>query len=147
MPDPLDPRPRAAAAIFGRPVLPRLAGFPVAFFTAALATDLAYAGTANLQWQYFSIWLITAGLVAGGLVGAAAIVDRLGDRARWRSGAVGRVLGVTVWVVSFLNAMVHSRDGWTAVVPDGLILSAIVVLLLAVRSWIAGPVVRAGATA
>ncbi len=144
---PLESRPRATAAILGRPVLPRLAGFPVAFFTAALVTDLAYAGTANLQWQYFSIWLITAGLVAGGLVGAAALVDRLGDRARWRTGAVGRVIAVTVWVVSFLNAMVHSRDGWTAVVPDGLILSAIVVLLLAVRSWIAGPMVRAGASA
>ena len=54
---------------------------------------------------------------------------------------------MTAWAVSFLNAMVHSRDGWTAVVPDGLILSAMVVILLFLRSWIAGPIVGAGAMA
>ena len=126
--------------IANRPLTPRLAGFPPAFFTGALLTDLAYAQTANLQWQYFSIWLLTAGLIAGGVAGVAALIDwsRAADRRR----AGGRLtLGFVAWVLSFLNAMVHSRDGWEAVVPDGIILSVTVVVLLAIRSWATGPIV------
>jgi uncharacterized membrane protein len=38
-------------------------------------------------------------------------------------------------LLSFLNAFVHSRDGTTAVMPQGLALSAIVALLLLVIGW------------
>ena len=130
---------RPALVIARRPLCPRVSGFAPAFFTGALVTDLAYGATVNLQWQYFSIWLLTAGLVMGGVAGVAGLIDwrGAGDRAR----AGGRlVLGLVVWVLSFLNAMVHSRDGWTAVVPDGVILSGTVVALLAIRSWLTGPV-------
>ena len=131
---------RPTLVVAQRPLLPRLAGFPVAFFTATLLTDLAYAQTANLQWQYFSIWLLTGGLCVGGVAGVAALIDWRGAADRRRAG--GRfVLGLVSWLLSFLNAMVHSRDGWTAVVPDGIILSATVVVLLAIRSWATGPVV------
>ena len=52
-----------------------LGGFPTAFFTLALVTDFAYMQTALLQWQYFSIWLITAALIMGGFAFVAGIVD------------------------------------------------------------------------
>ncbi len=45
---------------------------------------------------------------------------------------IGNVL---VMVLSLFNAFVHSRDGWTAIVPTGLTLSAIVVLLLLFTGW------------
>jgi uncharacterized membrane protein len=52
-------------------------------------------------------------------------------------------------VLSVVNAFVHSRDGYTAVVPDGLELSAVVVLLMIVVTWMGWTrpirVVRAGA--
>ncbi|PIK73709.1 hypothetical protein CS379_06895, partial [Methylobacterium frigidaeris] len=35
-----------------------------------------------------------------------------------------------------VNAFVHSRDGWTSVVPTGLILSGLVVLILCVTGWL-----------
>jgi uncharacterized membrane protein len=38
-------------------------------------------------------------------------------------------------LLSLLNAFVHSRDGYTAVVPQGLCLSAIVTVLLLVIGW------------
>jgi uncharacterized membrane protein len=38
-------------------------------------------------------------------------------------------------LLSFLNAFVHSRDGYTAVIPEGLGLSAIVTILLLVVGW------------
>ena len=59
--------PRSTARIFGHPIHPMLIPFPVAFFIGAFVTDIVYAQTAYLMWQYFSIWLITAGLIMGGL--------------------------------------------------------------------------------
>jgi uncharacterized membrane protein len=38
-------------------------------------------------------------------------------------------------LLSLLNAFVHSRDGYTAVVPTGLTLSALVVAILLFTAW------------
>jgi uncharacterized membrane protein len=38
-------------------------------------------------------------------------------------------------LLSVLNAFIHSRDGYTAVVPQGLALSAIVAVLLLAAGW------------
>jgi len=40
-----------------------LVSFSVAYFTAALATDLAYWQMPDVMWERFSIWLIAAGLI------------------------------------------------------------------------------------
>jgi len=40
-----------------------------------------------------------------------------------------------VLVLSFFNALIHTRDAYTSVVPSGLILSGLVVLLLIVTGW------------
>jgi uncharacterized membrane protein len=38
-------------------------------------------------------------------------------------------------LLAILNALVHTRDAYTSVVPSGLILSALVVLILLVTGW------------
>ncbi len=86
--------------------------------------------TANLMWQYFSIWLIVSALITGGLAVLAGIADWItGPRGRrgfgWHFG-----LTVLALLLGLLNALVHSRDGWTAVVPEGILLSLVVVILL-----------------
>jgi uncharacterized membrane protein len=43
---------------------------------------------------------------------------------------------VLALLVGLVNAFVHSRDGWTAVVPQGLILSVLDVLVLLVAAAI-----------
>ncbi|GAC1579911.1 MAG: DUF2231 domain-containing protein [Sphingomicrobium sp.] len=108
-----------------------LGGFPTAFFTLALITDWAYVQTANLMWQYFSIWLITAALIMGGFAVLAGIVDWATGGARGRRG-FGWHFGLTIvaLLLGLLNAFVHSRDGWTAVVPEGILLSLVVVILI-----------------
>jgi uncharacterized membrane protein len=35
-----------------------------------------------------------------------------------------------------MNAFVHSRDGYTAVVPTGLMLSGLVIVVLLLTSWV-----------
>jgi len=114
----------------GEPIHPLLVSFPIAYFTAAFVSDLAYWRTAAVLWETFSDWLITAGLVMTGFAAIAFVIDLIRgkrmDRLTWPH-AVGYALAV---LLSLLNAFVHSRDGYTAVVPTGLTLSGLVVLTL-----------------
>ena len=113
-----------------------LVPFPVAYFAAALATDLAYWRTAEVMWERFSVWLIAGGLVMSALVALAALSDLTFGKQR---PAWFRALGYAVAVLlALINVFVHSRDGHTAVVPTGVILSAIVVAILLVYSVTAG---------
>ncbi|HLZ74911.1 DUF2231 domain-containing protein [Phenylobacterium sp.] len=117
-----------------RPLHPRLIAPAAALLIAALATDAIYWRTLLFQWNNFSIWLITAGLILAALAGLAVLLDA----ARRRLGAIawGRFAGFTVAaLLSLLNAFVHTRDAYTAVVPDGLELSMLVTLILVVLGW------------
>src|SRR2546427_821580 len=119
----------------GRPIHKILVSFSAAYFAGALVTDLVYWQIPDVLWERFSIWLITAGLIMAGLAAIAYVIDLAGgrriDRPAWPR-AVGYAIAV---LLSLVNAFVHSRDGYTAVVPTGLMLSwlVIVVLLLTAR--------------
>jgi uncharacterized membrane protein len=104
--------------------------FSAAYFAGALVTDLVYWQIPDVLWERFSIWLIVAGLVMAGLASIAYAIDLAGgrriDRPAWPR-AIGYALAV---LLSVINAFVHSRDGYTAVVPTGLMLSGVVVVVL-----------------
>ena len=135
--------PRSTASLFGHPLHPMVVPIPITCFIGALLADLAYAGSANLQWSNFSIWLITFGLIGAGLAAVTGLVDYFGDRRVRQAGPAGphMVINLSVFVIELVNAFVHSRDGWTAVVPTGLTLSIVSVLLLAVSAWLGGSLV------
>jgi uncharacterized membrane protein len=118
------------------PVHGILSAYPLAFFTAAFAADVAYANSAQMQWANFAVWLITGGLLMGALAAIAGIVDALlykgAPRRRYWPHSVGVLL---MMILALFNVFIHSRDGWTSVVPAGLILSAIVLVLALVTSW------------
>ena len=78
--DPPQDHPRSTARIAGRPIHPMLVPFPVVCFVGVLATDIAYAKTANMQWANFSAWLLTIGLIVTVFVALAGVIDFLGDR-------------------------------------------------------------------
>ena len=115
-----------------------LGGFPTAFFSFALVTDYVYMQSAELQWQYFSMWLITAALIMGGLAVLAGIVDWATGGAHGHRG-FGWHFGLTILalLVGLLNAFVHSRDGWVAIVPQGILLSLLTVILLYAGGFLA----------
>ena len=114
-----------------------LAAYPIAFFTGAFVTDIIYMNTAEMMWANFSVWLITGGLIMGGAAAVAGIVEALFSRARrtLRPGWFHSVGNALVLALSLWNAFVHSRDGWTSVVPTGIILSGIVTVLVIVVNW------------
>ena len=124
----------AVALVAGRPIYATLAQFPIVCFTLTLLTDLAYWQTSNLLWHNFSAWLLFAGLVFGGLaliVGAVEFLVRPAVRAL-RPGWLYALGSAVVLVLAFVNSLVHAGDGWTAIVPYGLILSAVTVVVMIV---------------
>ncbi|RVG07651.1 DUF2231 domain-containing protein [Sinorhizobium meliloti] len=121
----------STAATVTTPVHSLLVPFPVVCFTLALLTDIAFWQTGHIMWQNFSAWLLFAGIIAGVIAGLAGVLEFLFRRERRRQGAVWlHVVGyILVFGLAFVDNLVHAADGWTAVVPYGLILSAATVLL------------------
>lgn len=119
---------RVPRSVFGSLMI-----FPATCFIVAALTDLAYARSANMTWETGSIWLLTLGLVSGGLVVAIGLIQAFGF-ARWPT-MVLRIGYAIALILSLVNAFVHSRDGYTSVVPTGLALSLAVVIVLVV-TWL-----------
>lgn len=129
--------PRSTARLGRHPIHPMLVSFPIVCFVGTLLTDIAYWRSENLMWANFSAWLVSTGVIMGVLAALFGIIDFFGDRrvrnvtAAWIH-AVGNALAL---VLAIINMFIHSRDGWTSVVPWGLTLSAAVVVILLVTGW------------
>jgi uncharacterized membrane protein len=128
----------STAQIARHPIHPMLVPFPIVCFVGTLITDIAYYATAEMMWADFSAWLVSIGVIMGVLAAIAGLIDLLGNRLiRSQAPAWPHALGnLLVLGLATLNALVHTRDAWTSVVPTGLILSAIVVLILPVTGWL-----------
>jgi uncharacterized membrane protein len=104
---------------------------------AAFGTDCTYVMTALWQWANFSAWLITVGLIVMLVALLLLVIDFVTGRTR-RLNTVSFVLVAVAGLLSLVNAFVHSRDAWTSVVPQGIVLSAVSTVLLliaAARGW------------
>jgi uncharacterized membrane protein len=78
------------------------------------------------MWQEFSAWLLLAGLAFGVVAAVFGVVDFLTRReVRDQGPAWPHAIGNAVLVLAFFDNLVHAGDGWTSVVPYGLILSAL----------------------
>ena len=129
--------PKSTASIAGHPIHPMLIPFPVAFFVATFACDLAYWQTSNSAWATAAVWLLGAGLVMAALAAVAGLTDVLGEpRIRalntvwWHAG--GNVLVV---LIQLYNFYARYSEGPAAILPTGVILSLVVVCLLLFTGW------------
>ncbi len=129
--------PRSAGMIAGRPIHAMLVPIPIVCFVGTLITDIVYWQTADMLWSDTSAWLLVVGLVVALFAVISGVVDFFGDRrirmlrAAWIHG-LGNALALMLEIV---NALVHTRDAYTSVVPAGLILSALSVLIFLVTAW------------
>jgi len=110
-----------------------LAGTLPLFF-GALLSDMAYASSYEIQWNNFASWLIAGGLMFAGIALVFAIVDLCCSRRRAPGLALYSFILLILWIIAFLNALMHARDAWASM-PTGLALSAIVAVLAAAATW------------
>lgn len=129
---------------FLHPLHGLLLAFPVALFTVALLTDIAYLQTAEIQWTNFSSWLIAGALLAGALVLVWSIILAIAARRRahrQRSLIYAGLIAI-MWVAGLVNAFKHSQDAWSSVGVAGLILSIISAVFALAASWVAHCTIR-----
>lgn len=126
-----------------------LLAFPIALFSSALASDITYLNTAEIQWTNFSQWLLAGGCLMGGFALLWAIVLAVTARGVERNGS-GRgravlylVLLAVMWIAGLLNSFQHSRDGWSSVETTGLVLSIISTLAALAAGWVGYSSLRA----
>ena len=116
----------------------------VPLFLGALLSDIAYGQTYQIQWANFASWLIAGALVFCGFALLFALVNLL--RAEHKGGrpVAYFLLLLGTWVLGLVNAFQHAKDAY-AMMPAGLVLSAIITVLAIVATWIGLTNLRSGA--
>jgi uncharacterized membrane protein len=129
--------PRSTASIAGHPIHPMLIPFPIAFFVATFVCDVVFWQTSNTMWATAAIWLLGAGIIMAAMAALAGLTDVLGEpRIRalndvwWHAGG-----NVVVVLIELYNWWIRYIAGTSAVVPEGLVLSLIVVCILVFTGW------------
>ena len=125
--EPMRPRPL-------HPLHAILLAFPFPLFLGALLSDLAYGASYHVQWANFSAWLIAGGLLVGAFAMAWALIDLLRRRTGRTHLLIYFLLLLGMWVLGFINALVHAKDAWASM-PEGLYLSVATTLLALAASW------------
>lgn len=116
----------------------------VPLFLGALLSDIAYGQTYQIQWANFASWLIAGALVFCGFALLFALVNLV--RAEHKGGrpVAYFLLLLGTWVLGLVNAFQHAKDAY-AMMPAGLVLSAIITVLAIVATWIGLTNLRSGA--
>jgi len=129
--------PQSTAKIAGHPLHPMLIPFPIAFLVATFVCDVLFWQTGNPAWSTASLWLLGAALVMAALAAVTGMTDFLGDAGvRNLSAAWHHMIGNIVAVVlSLINWYLRYAGGDEAVLPWGLVISALVVLILLYTGW------------
>jgi len=129
--------PQSTAKIAGHPLHPMLIPFPIAFLVATFVCDVLFWQTGNPAWSTASLWLLGAALVMAALAAVTGMTDFLGDAGvRNLSAAWHHMIGNVVAVVlSLINWYLRYAGGDEAVLPWGLVISALVVLILLYTGW------------
>ena len=127
----------STAAIFGHPIHPMIVPYPVAFLTAALATDLAARDTRDPFWGRASGWLLGAGIASGVAAGAVGAIDYCTIR-RAREAKVGRLhaMGNPVALALAAASLALRRGRPDGIPGDGAVAAtAGMTALLGLTAW------------
>lgn len=118
-----------------------LLAFPIALFSGALASDITYLNSAEIQWTNFSQWLLAGGCLMGGLALLWAIV--LAARGGGGRALLYLLLLAAMFIAGVVNSFHHSRDGWSSVETTGVVLSLVSMVLALAAGWVGYSSLRA----
>ena len=119
-----------------------LAGAAPPFFGALLA-DRAYANSYQIQWSNFAAWLLAGGMLFTSFALLWALLALLAPAGRSRRRLLYALVLLATFVLGLVDCFVHAKDAW-AVMPEGLVLSAIVAALALLAAWLGFSTLRAG---
>lgn len=112
-----------------------LLGGTVPLFLGALLSDAAYFNSHQIQWSNFASWLIAGGLLFCGLALLFALANLMRSQRKSGQPLSYFLVLLATFVLGLINAFQHAKDAW-AVMPSGLVLSAIVTVLACAAAWL-----------
>ena len=129
--------PRSTASIRGHPLHPMIIPFPIACFVGALVCDVISVNTPNPFWTTASLYLIGAGLVMAALAAILGLIDFFGEpRIRQLTDAwLHAGANVIAVLIEAYNFYIRYYWGGPGTAPNGLLLSAAVVIILLFSGW------------
>ncbi|WPO97617.1 DUF2231 domain-containing protein [Pseudomonas sp. HR96] len=107
----------------------------VPLFLGALLSDITYYKTYQSQWSNFAAWLLAGGELFSGLALLYALVNLV--RASHKGGrpAAYFLLLLVAWIAGLVGSFEHGKDAW-AVMPAGLVMSAVATVLVMLATWV-----------
>jgi uncharacterized membrane protein len=73
--------------------------------------------------------------VLTGLALLCSLIDWFRAPYRSRYTFIYPLLLLCTWILGFINALIHAKDAW-ATMPESLVLSVIVTILIGVTAWV-----------
>jgi uncharacterized membrane protein len=127
-------------ALFRHPLHPMAVVFPTAFLTATVASDAAFWWQADPFWAQVSFWLSASGFVAGVLAALLGFAEFLLVReVRNRlAGWTHMLVAVMALALAGANVQLRLADPVAAVLPWGIVLSAVMAVMVGMAGWIGG---------
>ena len=107
----------------------------VPLFMAVLLSDCAYFRTYEIQWKNFASWLLLGGLVFAGFTLLWAVIDMFLGAARTTRQVIFVSLLLVLWVLGFIDALIHAGDAWASM-PAALYVSTMIAALATVATWL-----------
>jgi uncharacterized membrane protein len=129
------------AALGGHPLHPMVIPLPIGMLVAALVTDVAFWVTGDAFWAQVSWWALWAGLATGMVAAVLGLVDFLaiGRVRELLAGKLHLIANVVALVVAAANLALRGAGGIeAAVLPWGLLLTAITNAAIAIGGWFGG---------
>ena len=111
-----------------------LAGI-VPLFLGALLSDIAYYQSHQIQWSNFAAWLLAGAEVFCGLALLFALMKLVRAPRKGGYPLTYVLLRRATFVLGLIYGFQHAKDAW-AVMPSGLVLSAIVFVLSCLAAWV-----------
>lgn len=112
-----------------------LLGGSMPLFLGALFSDIAYYNSYQIQWSNFASWLLAGALLFSGLALLCALIGLFRRTRRHGRPLVYFLVLLAGWILGFINSLVHAKDAW-AIMPEALVLSVVVTLLMLAATWL-----------
>lgn len=127
-------------AVLGHPLHPMAVVFPTAFLSSAFVTDLAFWWRADPFWALASFWLVAGGFAVGTVAALLGLADFiLVTKVRSKlAGWTHLLAAVMALALAGANIRLRLEDPAAAVLPWGIVLSAVMALMVGVTGWIGG---------
>lgn len=127
-------------AVLQHPLHPMVVVFPISFLMFTVVSDAVFWWRGDEFWALVSFWLCTVGLSVGVIAALLGLADFiLMKKVRQHVVAWSHmIVGIMVLSLAATNVQLRWDDPVAAVLPWGIVVSAVLALMVSITGWLGG---------